>query len=128
MKRLILLFCVSFLFFSCERKHHSLTPISQADFDQVYNSDQKIQLLDVRTQAEYDRGFIEGALLIDIRQDNFVDQAKSLLNPDEPVYIYCKKGSRSIKAGNELLLTKEFTEVYYVTGGYTEWKQKKESK
>jgi rhodanese-related sulfurtransferase len=128
MKQLFFLFCISVLFFNCERKHYSLEPISQEAFDQLYNSDQKIQLVDVRTQREFDQGAIDGAILIDIRKENFVDQAKSLLNPDKPVYLYCKKGSRSTKAGTELLLTKEFTEVYYLTGGYTEWKQNQENK
>jgi rhodanese-related sulfurtransferase len=128
MKQLIFLFFVSVLCFSCEKKHYSLTPISQEEFEQVYNSDQEIQLVDVRTQAEYDLGFIEGALLIDIREDNFIDQAKSLLNPDEPVYLYCKKGSRSIKAGSELLLDGKFKTVYYVKGGYTKWKQNQDKK
>lgn len=128
MKRGILLLCLSVFFFSCEKKQEGLTPISQEDFEKVYNSDQKIQLVDVRTNAEYVQGFIEGAILIDIKQDNFLDQAKSLLNPEEPVYLYCKKGSRSERAGNELIVTKEFKEVYYVTGGYTEWKQNQEQK
>jgi rhodanese-related sulfurtransferase len=129
MRRLLFLLFISWTFFSsCEKKHYNLTPLSQEEFYQVYNSSQKIQLVDVRTQAEYDQGFIEGALLMDIRQDNFIDQAKALLNPDEPVYLYCKRGSRSKKAGTELLLTKEFTKVYYVSGGYTQWKQNQKNK
>ena len=84
-------------------------------------------MVDVRHKGEIDQGAIEGAILIDIRKENFLEQAKSLLNSDEPVYLYCKKGSRSTKAGTELLLTKEFTEVYYLTGGYTQWKQNQEN-
>lgn len=128
MKRLIFLLCVSILFVNCEKKNYNLTPISQEQFQEVYNSDKQIQLVDVRTQTEFNQGAMEGAMLIDIKQDNFIAKAKSLLKTDEPVYLYCKKGSRSMKAGTELLLTKEFTEVYYVTGGYTQWKQNQTNK
>lgn len=113
---------------NCEQKQYNLQPISQEDFEQIRKSDPNIQLVDVRTQREFDQGAIGGALLIDIKQDDFRDKAKSLLKTDEPVYLYCKKGSRSVKAGTELLLTKEFTQVYYVEGGYTQWKQNQTNK
>lgn len=123
MRSFIVLVCVSFLFVNCERKHYSLEEISQEQFKEVYQSDKKIQLVDVRTKAEYDKGFIEGAILIDIRKEDFLDKANSMLNTKDPIYIYCKSGSRSAKAGTELLLTKKFPEVYMISGGYTQWKQ-----
>lgn len=126
MRSIIFLFCLSFLLVNCERKHYSLTPIGQEEFKEIYKSDKKIQLVDARTQTEYDQGFIEGAILIDIRKNDFLDQANSKLNTQDPIYIYCKMGSRSVKAGTELLLSKKFPEVYYIKGGYTQWKQNQE--
>ncbi len=123
MRSLIVLFCLSFLLVNCERKHYSLQEISQEEFKKVYESDEKIQLLDVRTKAEYDQGYIEGAILIDIRKNDFLEKANSLLNTEDPIYIYCKSGSRSTTAGTELLFTKKFSEVYMISGGYTQWKQ-----
>jgi rhodanese-related sulfurtransferase len=79
------------------------------------------QLLDVRTQAEFDEDRIAGAILIDIRQDNFDLQAAKLLQPGKPVAVYCRGGVRSRKA-SEKLLSKGF-QVYNLDRGFTQWKK-----
>jgi rhodanese-related sulfurtransferase len=63
------------------------------------------QLLDVRTQEEYNEDHIADALLIiDIRKDDFDEQAVKLLQPGKPVAVYCRGGVRSRKASERLLL------------------------
>jgi phage shock protein E len=53
-------------------------------------------MLDVRTAAEYDQQHLSGALNLDILDDRFMDRVAELeLDPDTPVYLYCRTGSRS---------------------------------
>jgi len=81
---------------------------------------QGIQLVDARTQAEYNEDHIPGALLIDIRADDFDTKVAKLLQPDKPVAIYCRGGVRSRKASEQLLL-KGF-QVYNLDKGFSQWK------
>ena len=80
-----------------------------------------VQLVDVRTKAEYDEDHIAGAVLIDIRGDNFDQQIDKLLVPNKPVAVYCRGGVRSRKASEKLLL-KGFR-VYNLDKGFAQWKQ-----
>ena len=80
-----------------------------------------VQLVDVRTQAEYDEGHIAGALLIDIRQDDFDTQIDKLLQPGKPVAVYCRGGVRSRRAAEKLLM-KGF-QVYNLDRGFSQWKE-----
>jgi rhodanese-related sulfurtransferase len=79
-----------------------------------------VQLVDVRTQAEFDEDHITGAILIDIRQDDFDLKATKLLQPENPVAVYCRGGVRSRKAAERLLL-KGF-QVYNLDRGFSQWK------
>ena len=93
---------------------------SSITFEQVI---QKIgvQLVDVRTQAEYDEDHIHGAILIDVRGADFDTQITKLLYQDRPVAVYCRGGVRSRKASEKLLL-KGFR-VYNLDKGFAQWKK-----
>jgi len=93
---------------------------SSISFEQII---QKIdvQLVDVRTQAEYDEDHIHGAVLIDVRGDDFDTQVTKLLYPERPVAVYCRGGVRSRKASEKLLL-KGF-QVYNLDKGFSQWKK-----
>ena len=80
-----------------------------------------VQLVDVRTQAEYDEGHIAGAVLIDVRGEDFEQQIDKLLVSNKPVAVYCRGGVRSRKASEKLLL-KGF-QVYNLDKGFAQWKQ-----
>ena len=122
MKKVFLITIVSFLVCSCT-KSYNVNPVSQEEFKVLYNKDSTIQLLDVRTTEEYNLGYIKGATLIDVKQDDFLEKAMKTLDKSKPVYIYCRTGNRSQKAASELIVSKEFRDIYYIKGGYTEWKQ-----
>ena len=85
----------------------------------IQNTD--VQLVDVRTKAEYDEDHIAGAVLIDVRGDDFDQQVDKLLVPNKPVAVYCRGGVRSRKASEKLLL-KGFR-VYNLDGGFAQWKR-----
>ena len=79
------------------------------------------QLLDVRTQDEWNEGHLQGAKLVPLAKDGFVDKAKAVLDPQKPVLVYCKSGSRSAKAAKQLREA-GFT-VHDLDGGITAWKK-----
>ncbi|MEO0571016.1 MAG: rhodanese-like domain-containing protein [Bacteroidota bacterium] len=79
-----------------------------------------VQLVDVRTQEEYESGHIEDAINFNIiNNETFLDQIETL-DKEEPVYLYCKMGGRSNRAA-QLLKDLGFTEIYDYSGGYNDW-------
>ena len=75
--------------------------------------------LDVRTPEEFKEGHIPGAVLINFFDENFKEQVEDL-DKDKPVYIYCRSGNRSQKAG-KILTEMGFKEVYDIEKGYQGW-------
>lgn len=79
----------------------------------------KVQLVDVRTPAEYREGHIAGARNIDLRSPGF-DEAVSKLDPRKPVAVYCRSGVRS-RAAARKLIARGF-KVYNLDKGYLSWR------
>lgn len=75
-------------------------------------------ILDVRTQAEYDEGHLEGAILI---PDYEVEQRAEAELPDKNqlIFVYCRSGRRSRNAAAELAAL-GYTSVYEI-GGILNW-------
>ncbi len=75
-----------------------------------------LQILDVRTPGEWSAGVIEGAIKLNIKDNDFRDRLVKL-QKDQPTLVYCKKGGRSAKA---TLIMEElgFKEIYNMLGGY----------
>ena len=59
----------------------------------------KVQLVDVRTPAEYSEGHIENAVNIDVKHPDFFSQASPQLSRKSKVYVYCRSGRRSMGCG-----------------------------
>jgi len=78
------------------------------------------QLLDVRTPEEWANGTIEGAILVNFFDQNFVSEIESL-DPSKAVFVYCKAGGRSKKAMHKMLAL-GFREIYNLKGGYTAYR------
>ena len=82
-------------------------------------SQRNVQLLDVRTQAEYDEGHLENALLIDVNGESFLADAEAQLQKDKTVAVYCRSGRRSASAAEKL--SKDGFDVVNLDGGITAW-------
>lgn len=78
-----------------------------------------VQLLDVRTPSEYSAGHINQAKNMNIYDPTFRDQAAKL-DKTKPVAVYCKAGSRSMKAA-QVLQEMGFKRIYNLEGGYLSW-------
>ena len=85
-----------------------------------------IQLVDVRRPDEFKAGHIEGAILIDVTEKDFLAKADSLLDKSRPVAVYCRSGRRSRRAA-EMLVEKGYT-VHNLNEGYHEWRLYQEGK
>lgn len=79
----------------------------------------KGQILDVRTPQEVVEGYIEGAIHLDIYNDNFKSKIAEL-DKEKPVYVYCKSGGRSGQA-MDLMMSTGFKKVYNLDGGIGAW-------
>ncbi len=81
-----------------------------------------VQLIDVRTPQEYANGYIEGAINIDFRDENF-ESLIAKVDKSKPVAVYCGRGGRSGKC-SAYMKKAGFTKIYDLDGGITEWKYK----
>ena len=86
-------------------------------------ADSNVVVLDVRTIDEFAEGHIQGAVLIDQGQSDFVEKVKAALPTDKKIAIYCRSGRRSANAAKKL------ADVGYkcinLKGGIIAWKEAK---
>ncbi|MFZ1665718.1 MAG: rhodanese-like domain-containing protein [Flavobacteriales bacterium] len=76
-------------------------------------------VVDVRTPAEREQGYIEGSANIDWNSGTLLDKM-SATDKDAPVLIYCASGGRSNMA-MEALHKAGFTNVQDLAGGMRAW-------
>lgn len=94
--------------------------IEYADMTSLKNlfeqDDEEFLLIDVRTEGEYNSGYIPTAINIPV--DNIADNTQEA-DKDDLVILYCRSGAR---AGRALKTLKEqgFTNVFNV-GGIIDW-------
>ena len=99
-------------------KAAAVTAITAEQAKTMLGEEADAKLLDVRTQAEYDEGHIEGAILI---PDTEIEARaeKELLDKDVPILVYCRSGRRSAAAA-KVLAGLGYTKVYDL-GGIIDW-------
>lgn len=87
--------------------------------DKIKNNEE-ISILDVRTQREYDKAHIEGAVLIPI--DDLRDNL-SKLDKNSDIVIYCRTGYRAYVA-YKILENTGFKNIQLLNGSYLSWQRK----
>lgn len=65
-------------------------------------ADSSVVILDVRTASEFAEGHIQGAILIDQGQPDFMEKVKATLPTDKTIAVYCRSGRRSANAAGKL--------------------------
>ncbi len=93
--------------------------VDVAAFKSTLDKTINAQLIDVRTEDEFNGGHIENALNIDWNGNDFDAQLTSL-DKTKPVLVYCLSGGRSKKAAAKLTEL-GFKEVLELDGGYLAW-------
>jgi rhodanese-related sulfurtransferase len=97
-----------------------IVDIGTKEFQDKINND-NVQLIDVRTKMETDKGVIGDPVLNDFYGDDFKENLKSL-NKEKPVYVYCHSGGRSSKAAS-IMKEMGFEKVYNLENGFSSWKK-----
>ena len=127
-KSLILLAIVTVIAVSCAKffskgsnKTMALNTYANVGVDefQILIADPSVQLLDVRSQEEFDEGHIAGATLVDVNDTAFVEKAMTVLDPQRHVAVYCRSGRRSARAASQLAA--KGVKVTNLAGGVIAW-------
>lgn len=77
----------------------------------------QVKLVDVRTDAEVSRGFIQGAEKLPL---HLLPMRWSTLDVMVPLVFYCQMGGRSGQAA-AFAVSQGLTDVYNLQGGITAW-------
>jgi len=94
--------------------------LTQNEWQLQLNEATDAVVLDVRTDYEFDEGYISNAINLNLYEaQKFMDKMASL-DKQKSYYIYCKSGSRSSQAC-ALMNQMGFEKTYNLLGGITEW-------
>ena len=115
---LIAILCCGILFNCTKLKTNTSVLISAEQMLELVKLEE-VQLIDVRTPAEFADGHIENAKNIDFYSANF-DLQIDALDKSIPVILYCKSGRRSAKCVSKLN-SKGFKVIYDLQGGINHW-------
>ncbi|HCL01725.1 MAG TPA: rhodanese-like domain-containing protein [Lachnoclostridium phytofermentans] len=102
-----------------ELKEQTYIEITQSEAKEMMNSEEKLVILDVRTDEEFMEGHIENAILLPVGE--ITDRAEEMLpDKDKKILVYCHSGRRSKVASYELAEL-GYTNVFEF-GGIIDWK------
>ena len=104
--------------YSQRRSSARFESMTNAEFATII-ADTTVQLVDVRTPAEFAAGHIPTAKNIDVRGENFDKEADQQLDKSRPVALYCRSGARS-KTAAQALAAKGYR-VYELNKGFMNW-------
>ena len=121
-KFLTIMIILAFAFAGNSTFAQKISSFDAQKFHFAISEDKKPQIVDVRSKAEFDAGYIKGAINIDINQVDFQKKIVKKLKKDRIVYVYCTKGVRSLKAA-EILSNLDFIRIYNLEGGLEAWKK-----
>ncbi|MBL0359106.1 MAG: thioredoxin fold domain-containing protein [Chitinophagaceae bacterium] len=117
-------FQLAFILFSCNAQVKN--NLTVGEFETGISNKDSIQLLDVRTPAEYESGHIKGALLADWNNKEEFKRRIRFVDKNKPVYVYCLAGGRSAAAAKQMRAA-GYEKVYELSGGINAWKGENKS-
>jgi hydroxyacylglutathione hydrolase len=91
--------------------------IHQVSVEDLRREMENVQIVDVRREAEFADGHIEGAMLMPLHK---LESLVSALDHDRPIAVHCKGGYRSA-IGCSLIQRAGFENVINVMGGFDAW-------
>ncbi len=94
----------------------SVQIITVAELSQVL-ADNSHTIADIRDAASFQKGHIPAA--IHLTNESMADFMREI-DLDEPVVVCCFHGISSIQAA-QFLISQDFTQVYSLEGGFTQW-------
>ena len=105
---------------------YTLLVFLQSNVIQDINKDQvsnlikdKVMVIDLRTEKEFENGKIESSFNIDFQKREFIDNLNKL-DKEKPYIIYCMSGNSSLKASH-VMKSLGFKMIYHYKKGYKDW-------
>ncbi|HMI06336.1 MAG TPA: rhodanese-like domain-containing protein [Flavobacterium sp.] len=97
--------------------------LRQEDWVSQLEADDNAVILDVRTEDEWNDGYIPNAIHIDIYKGQGFIYEVDALDKSKNYYVYCKAGGRSEQACN-IMNQLGIDNTYNLVGGMMQWKGK----
>ena len=116
----ILLIALFMLCISCNAQEHKDIQIIDIQTLKTTVIGKDVQLVDVRSEKEYNQGHIDDAININIADQETFKKEIQKLDKTKPIYIYCHAGVRSRRAG-KIMTALGFTNIYDFKGGWSAW-------
>ena len=101
-------------------KQNSMSNLTQNQWAEQLVAHPEAVVLDVRTEEEYESGYIPNAQNIDLRMGQGFIDALQELDKEKTYFVYCRSGARSAQAC-QLMDQLGFTTTYNLLGGIMEW-------
>jgi rhodanese-related sulfurtransferase len=117
-KNLVLILMLAFMGTACSSEASSVTNLSVTQFAEEIKQP-SIQILDVRTPAEFAEGHLANSLNIDFESGNFAEEIKKL-DKSKSYAVYCRSGRRSALAAAEMSKA-GFHHILNMSGGTIDW-------
>ena len=111
-KSFLLVVCLAFSI-----SQASTVDISHEQFAEMQANSSDLVLLDVRSQEEFSKGHIEGA--VNIPHSNIQEILKQL-NTNDSVVIYCRSGRR-VGLVADILENKGYNKLHHLDGDMNKW-------
>ena len=97
-----------------------MNDLDQKEWVSLQAEKTNVVILDVRTEEEFESGYIADAHLIDIRQPPEFMEAVQALDKSKSYFVYCRSGARSGEAC-QLLDQLGIASKYNLKGGILAW-------
>ena len=94
--------------------------LSQNEWAEQLKNDANAVILDVRTEDEWNEGFIPNAVFNDIYKGQGFIYRLEELDKTKNYYVYCKSGGRSGQACS-IMNQMGFENTYNLEGGFMNW-------
>ncbi len=94
--------------------------LTQQEWVAKLNTDDNAIILDVRTEDEWNEGFIPGAHFNDIYKGQGFIYRLEEMDKSKNYYVYCKAGGRSSQAC-AIMKQMGFENTYNLMGGFMNW-------
>jgi rhodanese-related sulfurtransferase len=120
MHRLVVVLLMVTSCVSSPKKQTQMNELAPDAWAELQEQTSESVILDVRTEEEFESGYIKGALNMDIRGGaDFLASIESL-DKSKSYFVYCRSGARSGQAC-QLMSQMGFNAVYNLEGGVLAW-------
>ena len=120
MHKILIFLLIATACVSSPKKQAQMNELAPDAWAELQEQTSESVILDVRTEEEFESGYIKGALNMDIRGGaDFLASIESL-DKSKSYFVYCRSGARSGQAC-QLMSQMGFNAVYNLEGGVLAW-------